>query len=59
MNNMTFLMRNMSGGGCDLEINRSRTVTAATKDRNMIDGRGTANLAFDGTNRTIESYEFR
>ena len=144
MNTLTFLMRSMSGGGGDLELDRSRTVTvgnqtyalvtdarfsinsrgkaaferlleetlsekekhdwdavlddclieqdgqvyvlisnahgyytfetesgvtitqqtadsftAVTKDRNMLDGPGTVNFVFDGTNWTIKSNNFQ
>ena len=48
-----------TGSGVTITQQTETSFTAATKDRNMIDGRGTANLVFDGTNWTIESYEFR
>ena len=48
-----------TGSGVTITQQTETSFTAVTKDRNMVDGQGAANFVFDGTNWTIESYEFR
>ena len=44
-----------TGSGVTITQQTENSFTAVTKDRNMMDGDGTANFVFDGTNWTIES----
>lgn len=48
-----------TGQGVTITDQTDTSFTATTKDANQIDGRGVAHFVFDGTNWTIESYEFQ
>ena len=48
-----------TGNGVTVTDQTETSFTAATVDENQLDGRGIAHFVFDGTNWTIESYEFK
>ena len=48
-----------TGHGVTISDQTDTSFTAATKDANQLDGTGIAHFVFDGTNWTIESYEFQ
>ena len=48
-----------TGHGVTITDQTDTSFTAVTKDSSQLDGFGTAHFIFDGTNWTIESYEFQ
>ena len=48
-----------TGHGVTISDQTDNSFTATTKDSNQLDGTGIAHFVFDGTNWTIESYDFQ
>ena len=48
-----------TGHGVTISDQTDTSFTATTNDSNQLDGTGIAHFVFDGTNWTIESYDFR